>query len=53
MKEIQKFIVSWREVNEVDYDSSKLKEYNFKFRNDFSVFLSSFPPEIKNQFNVL
>lgn len=53
MREVQEFIRNWIAVNEPNYEHSKLEEHNLKFRNDLSVFLSSFPPEIKNCFNVL
>ena len=46
--EISKFITDWRKDNV--YTNSDLVEYNNKFRVEFSVFLSSFSPKIKEQY---
>ena len=46
--EISKFITDWRKENV--YCNSDLVEYNRKFKVEFSVFLSSFLPEIKEQY---
>ena len=45
--EISKFIKDWQKENVYTGD---LNEHNKKFRVEFSVFLSSFSPEIKKQY---